>query len=349
MLKIAAVHTFGLAASAAAAPPSYSVVGSYKGADGGWDILSVDPAAHRLYVARRDSVTAVDLAVRHRSPTSSRRPTAATPRSRSPAPATCCHQRQREQCDDHRRPHRQAARDNPDRQEARCGRLGSGDAHIVGDDSRRRRDHRRRSGDEQRRSRTVQVGGSLEFGARGRTRQALRQRRGPERGRGDRHTDPQAHPARAPARLRRSDRDCLRPGDEGDAVGLRQRCRRRALGSRKAGRIAHDRQAARRRSIRRTPALGAGAFGSGRHAVGDRAVANSARGPGRADGEKRAHDRARSLDRPRLPSGYRPAGAGRQRTAQGRAGNVPDPGRSRLRADRQARPRPRWCSDGVGA
>ncbi|MFL6764826.1 MAG: YncE family protein [Sphingomicrobium sp.] len=48
--------------AAAAALPSYSVVGSYKAADGGWDILSVDPAAHRLYVGRRDSVTAVDLA-----------------------------------------------------------------------------------------------------------------------------------------------------------------------------------------------------------------------------------------------------------------------------------------------
>ena len=51
-----------LAASAASAAPSYSVVGTYKAADGGWDILSVDPVAHRLYVARRDSVTAVDLA-----------------------------------------------------------------------------------------------------------------------------------------------------------------------------------------------------------------------------------------------------------------------------------------------
>ncbi|HET7280933.1 MAG TPA: YncE family protein [Sphingomicrobium sp.] len=49
------------AASAASAAPSYSVVGTYKAADGGWDILSVDPVAHRLYVARRDSVTAVDL------------------------------------------------------------------------------------------------------------------------------------------------------------------------------------------------------------------------------------------------------------------------------------------------
>ena len=32
--------------------PSYSVVGTYKAADGGWDILSVDPVAHRLYVGR---------------------------------------------------------------------------------------------------------------------------------------------------------------------------------------------------------------------------------------------------------------------------------------------------------
>src|SRR5947209_431553 len=52
-----------VASSAGAAPalPSYSVVGSYKAADGAWDILTVDPAAHRLYVGRRDSVTAVDL------------------------------------------------------------------------------------------------------------------------------------------------------------------------------------------------------------------------------------------------------------------------------------------------
>jgi DNA-binding beta-propeller fold protein YncE len=50
-----------LVAATAAAAPNYSVVGSYKGADGGWDILSVDSTAQRLYVARRDSITAVDL------------------------------------------------------------------------------------------------------------------------------------------------------------------------------------------------------------------------------------------------------------------------------------------------
>lgn len=62
MLKSLSVASLLLAASAASAAPNYSVVGSYKAADGGWDILSVDSVAHRLYVARRDSVTAVDLA-----------------------------------------------------------------------------------------------------------------------------------------------------------------------------------------------------------------------------------------------------------------------------------------------
>jgi YVTN family beta-propeller protein len=62
MLKPLSFASLLLAGSAAAAVPTYSVVGAYKAADGGWDILSVDPVAHRLYVARRGSVTAVDLA-----------------------------------------------------------------------------------------------------------------------------------------------------------------------------------------------------------------------------------------------------------------------------------------------
>jgi DNA-binding beta-propeller fold protein YncE len=62
MLKSLSIITLVFAASAAAgAPPSYSIAGSYKAADGGWDILSVDQVAHRLYVGRRDSVTVVDL------------------------------------------------------------------------------------------------------------------------------------------------------------------------------------------------------------------------------------------------------------------------------------------------
>ncbi|MEA3079506.1 MAG: hypothetical protein QOF05_914 [Sphingomonadales bacterium] len=63
MLKSASLVAMILATSVAtAAPPSYAVIGSYKAADGGWDILSVDPVDHRLYIARADAVTAVDLA-----------------------------------------------------------------------------------------------------------------------------------------------------------------------------------------------------------------------------------------------------------------------------------------------
>lgn len=50
-----------LLASAAVGAPTYKVAAEIKGPDGGWDLLSVDPAAHRLYLARRDRVTAVDL------------------------------------------------------------------------------------------------------------------------------------------------------------------------------------------------------------------------------------------------------------------------------------------------
>ena len=60
MLKIIASLAV-LAAIPAASAPRYSVVGQYRGADGGWDLLSVDPNTHRLYVARSDGVMAVDL------------------------------------------------------------------------------------------------------------------------------------------------------------------------------------------------------------------------------------------------------------------------------------------------
>lgn len=48
--------------AAVAANPAYHAADQIKAADGGWDLLSVDPMAKRLYVARRDAVTAVDLA-----------------------------------------------------------------------------------------------------------------------------------------------------------------------------------------------------------------------------------------------------------------------------------------------
>jgi len=45
----------------AASPPTYHIINQIKGPDGGWDLLSVDPQAQRLYLAHGDTVTAVDL------------------------------------------------------------------------------------------------------------------------------------------------------------------------------------------------------------------------------------------------------------------------------------------------
>ena len=61
MLKMIA-SLAALAAIPAAAAPDYSVVGQYRGTDGGWDLLSVNPDTHHLYVARSNGIMAVDLA-----------------------------------------------------------------------------------------------------------------------------------------------------------------------------------------------------------------------------------------------------------------------------------------------
>src|SRR5881398_3269111 len=45
----------------ASAEPRYHLVAQLPAGDGGWDIVSVDPVAHRLYVGRSDGVTAIDL------------------------------------------------------------------------------------------------------------------------------------------------------------------------------------------------------------------------------------------------------------------------------------------------
>jgi len=50
-----------LLTAAAAASPGYSVAGSLAGPDGSWDYARVDSTAHRLYVARGNAVTAIDL------------------------------------------------------------------------------------------------------------------------------------------------------------------------------------------------------------------------------------------------------------------------------------------------
>ena len=62
MVKALSLTALLFVASASVAAPSYSVVGQIKAADGGWDLLSIDPADHRLYLAHGDAVTAVELA-----------------------------------------------------------------------------------------------------------------------------------------------------------------------------------------------------------------------------------------------------------------------------------------------
>jgi DNA-binding beta-propeller fold protein YncE len=62
MTAVLALMASTAALSQAPAPPNYSVVARISGADGGWDLLDVDPVAGRLYVARRSGVMAVDLA-----------------------------------------------------------------------------------------------------------------------------------------------------------------------------------------------------------------------------------------------------------------------------------------------
>jgi YVTN family beta-propeller protein len=61
MLKSLFFASLVAAGPALAAAPTYRVAGEFKAADGGWDLLSVDPVDRRLYVARADGVTAVDL------------------------------------------------------------------------------------------------------------------------------------------------------------------------------------------------------------------------------------------------------------------------------------------------
>ena len=47
---------------AATAPaPSYRLAATIAGPDGGWDLTSVDPVSHRLYVARSEAIEAVNL------------------------------------------------------------------------------------------------------------------------------------------------------------------------------------------------------------------------------------------------------------------------------------------------
>lgn len=48
-------------AARADAPTSLEVISTIAGPDGGWDLAAVDPDSRRLYIARSDGVTAIDL------------------------------------------------------------------------------------------------------------------------------------------------------------------------------------------------------------------------------------------------------------------------------------------------
>jgi YVTN family beta-propeller protein len=58
---LAVTLLLGSVASAHAAKPQYRVVAQLPAGDGGWDLLSVNSADQRLYLAHGDGVTAIDL------------------------------------------------------------------------------------------------------------------------------------------------------------------------------------------------------------------------------------------------------------------------------------------------
>jgi DNA-binding beta-propeller fold protein YncE len=61
-VALAGVAIALVAAAPTSAPAAfYRITATIPGPDGGWDLASVDPVAHRLYVARTDGVMAVDL------------------------------------------------------------------------------------------------------------------------------------------------------------------------------------------------------------------------------------------------------------------------------------------------
>jgi len=60
-LALALALVAGSVAPAPVADSHYKIVAQLSAGDGGWDLLSVDPADQRLYIAHGDGVTAIDL------------------------------------------------------------------------------------------------------------------------------------------------------------------------------------------------------------------------------------------------------------------------------------------------
>jgi len=59
---LAALFSAATSAAAVAAAAPYAVVGRMSGPDGGWDYASVDSLGRRLFIARDDAISVVDLA-----------------------------------------------------------------------------------------------------------------------------------------------------------------------------------------------------------------------------------------------------------------------------------------------
>lgn len=72
-IMLTSIAALGLAVTAQAAAPApvdeLTVAGEIHGADGRFDYATVDPASHRLYVARGDGVMAIDLGTNEVTPT----------------------------------------------------------------------------------------------------------------------------------------------------------------------------------------------------------------------------------------------------------------------------------------
>ncbi len=60
-LILAAASLLALAGAADAKAPAYAVTGKLALPDGGWDLASFDPAMRRVYIARSDAITAIDV------------------------------------------------------------------------------------------------------------------------------------------------------------------------------------------------------------------------------------------------------------------------------------------------
>ena len=195
-------------APAAAAQPHYHVVAQLPAGDGGWDILSVDPIDQRLYVGRPDGVTAIDLKTGKATDrivpgqrvhaalaipgtheviaTNGESNTATlfdgrTGRIRATIPTG-------------KKP--DAAAYDPATRTLWVMDPGSGEATVIDPATAKV-------------LATVPIGGSLEFATSRRARADVRQCRGQERSRGDRHQGAQGGGALPACGMRRPDRDRL--------------------------------------------------------------------------------------------------------------------------------------------